>query len=282
MRFLLLMMAVSWFASPAAAALVESVVKVPVEVTDVHQRKHQHDITVTIFRDDARDRAPFLILNHGRAADAAGRAKLGRARYDRNAAYFVERGFAVFVPTRIGYGVTGGPDIEDSGPCNGKHYTVAFDIAAAENLPVIQYAKSRSYVIGDRGILVGQSVGGATTVALAARNIAGVAGAINFAGGAGGSPATRPDQPCAPDTLARTYADFGRTARISMLWLYSENDRFWGKDFPHKWFEGYTAQGAVAEFVQLPPSGTNGHSSFTDNPSAWRPHVERYLKSLGY
>lgn len=271
-----------WLMPCANSAVVEDVVQLPVEVVDRFHRAHRQTITLTVFRDDARDLAPFLILNHGRAANAERRAALGRARFGANAAYFVERGFAVFVPTRMGYGVTGGPDVEDSGPCNNKDYTIAFNIAAAQNLAVIDFAKSQPYVDGKRGVLVGQSVGGATTLALAARNIAGVLAGINFAGGGGGNPDTRPENPCAPQQLASTYADYGKTTRTPILWLYSENDRYWGKTLPREWFERYQAAGAAAEFVPLPAHGKDGHASFTANPRAWRPAVERFLKAQGF
>lgn len=281
MRLILLL--ITWLlACPALAALVEEVIQLPVQVTDREQRTHQHNMTLTVFRDDARERAPFLLINHGRAGSAAGRAQLGRARFRENAAYFVERGFAVFVPTRVGYGVTGGPDVEYSGPCGKRDFPPAFEAAAVQSLAVIQYAKAQPYVHAARGVVVGQSVGGATTVALAAKNIAGVVGAINFAGGSGGNPDARPDNPCSPHLLARTLTDYGKSARTPMLWLYSENDRFWGKALPRQWFEGYVAQGAPAEFVLLPPSGRDGHGSFTSNSAAWRPHVERFLKAHGF
>ncbi|MBM3342984.1 MAG: dienelactone hydrolase [Betaproteobacteria bacterium] len=270
--------------APAAwAALVEEVVRLPVQLVDRDGVSHQHTLTLTVFRDDARARSPFMIVNHGRSGAVERRAGMGRVRYSANAGYFVERGFAVFVPTRIGYGVTGGPDLEQSrGPCHDRDFAPGFDIAAAQNLVVIQYAKSQPFVDATRGVLVGQSVGGATTVALAAQNIAGVSAAINFAGGAGGNPAGRPNDPCSPRTLAQTYADYGKSARTPMLWLYSENDLYWGKTHPRLWFERYKANGAPAEFVQLPAHGEDGHSSFTRNPAAWRPQVERFLKSFGY
>lgn len=271
-----------WLAPWVNAAVVEDVVQLPVAVVDQFHRTHQQAITLTVFRDDTRDKAPFLILNHGRAPNAERRAALGRARFSANAAYFVERGFAVFVPTRVGYGVSGGPDVEDSGPCNNKDYTTAFNIAAAQNLSVIDYAKSQPYVDGARGVLVGQSVGGATTLALAAKNIAGVLAGINFAGGGGGNPDARPENPCAPQYLASTYASFGKATRVPMLWLYSENDRYWGKTLPREWFERYQAAGARAEFVPLPAHGKDGHTSFTANPGAWRPAVERFLKAQGF
>jgi hypothetical protein len=58
-------------------------------------------------------------VNHGRASGAEVRAKLGRVRYLTVAHHLVERGFAVFLPTRVGYGVTGGdPTLHPGRPCN--------------------------------------------------------------------------------------------------------------------------------------------------------------------
>ena len=263
------------------AALHEDIVQITVEVLDEHRNVHQQGITVTIFRDDTREKSPFLILNHGRAGTAEERLKLGRARYVANAQYFVTRGFAVFVPTRVGYGVSGGPDVEDTGACNNRDYPRGFEAAAAQSLAVLAYAKRQPYVDGTRGALIGQSFGGATTVALAAKNLDGVKAAINFAGGSGGNPTGRPENPCSPALLGRTYAEYGKTAKSPTLWLYSENDRYWGKVYPQEWFARYTGQGGIAQFIQLPPSGRDGHSSFTANPAAWKPHVESFMKSVG-
>jgi len=264
------------------AALVEEVVQISVSVRDAGDREVRHSITLTIFRDDTRTKSPFLILNHGRAGTAEGRARLGRARYADNAAYFVERGFAVFVPTRVGYGVTGGPDIEIRGACDNREFAPGFEAAAAQSLAVIAHAKSQTYVESRQGLLMGQSYGGATTVALAAKNIDGVQAAVNFAGGSGGNPVQRPENPCSPQVLERTYADYGKTARTPMLWLFSENDRFWGADYPRHWFAAYRAAGGAGEFVQLPAHGKDGHSGFTSNPNAWKPHFEAFLKSIGF
>lgn len=292
-------------AAPAAAALVEEIVQVDVQAKDIHQREHSQPITVTIFRDDERAQAPFLVINHGRAGTSAGRARLGRghidieqldalnrgtsagqarlgrARFPAVARYFVTKGFAVFVPTRIGYGVSGGPDVENSGPCNRRSFPEAFEAGAAQTLKVIEYARSRPYVNASKGILVGQSVGGAITIALSARTPEGVLAGINFAGGAGGNPEKRPEDPCSEPMLRGTLAQYGSTATMPTLWLYSENDRYWGKEKPRAWFEAYRAQGASAEFVQLPPYRENGHAIFVERPDAWRSAVEAFLLRVG-
>lgn len=266
----------------AHGALVEEIVQIPVEVTDMHWRTHRQSMTLTIFRDDGSPKSPFLILNHGRAVSVSGRAKMERARYSAVSAYFVGKGFTVFVPTRIGYGVTGGPDVENSGACDRKNYLPGYEAAAAQSMAAVEYAKSRGDVDANRGIVLGQSFGGVIAVALAARNIGGVLGAINFAGGGGGDPETRPGEPCSEYHLKELFADYGKKARTPMLWLYSQNDRYFGSEYPPRWFDAFKKQGGVAQYVQLPAHGKDGHGSFTSNPNAWKPHVEEFLKSIGF
>src|SRR3712207_4377143 len=89
-------------AAQPLAAIVEEVVEIPVKVVEPQGATVSRRITVTIFRDQDRPRAPFLILNHGRAPREVERAKLGRFRGSGNARYLVAKGFAVFAPTRLG------------------------------------------------------------------------------------------------------------------------------------------------------------------------------------
>lgn len=90
---------------------------------------------------------------------------------------------------------------------------------------------------------VGQSYGGMTAIATAARNIPGVVGAVSFSGGAGGNPAKSPNQPGRPDVLEDVYAGYGKATTIPTLWLYSENDKSFGAGYPKEWFEAYVKKG---------------------------------------
>src|SRR5262245_8167225 len=220
---------------PAAAnaKILQDTIEVPVQVVDAHGRNVKHSIKVATFHDDVRANAPFLILNHGRAGRPNQRAEMKIERYFQNAHYFVSRGFAVFIPTRIGYGLTGGPDVEDSGgDCRSKNYPPVYEAAARQSIAVIAYAKARPHVDPNKGIVMGQSFGGATAIALAAKKVPGVMAAVNFAGGGGGNPERRPQQPCGADRLGALFASYGATAKILTLWLYSENDQFWGPTLP--------------------------------------------------
>jgi len=270
----------------ACAGLREELIDLPVTASSIYGRSYSGTIKVVVWRDDARERSPFMLLNHGRPSSPADMAKMGTVKYSDNSRYFVGLGFAVFVPTRMGYGVSGGEDLEYSGGCSDKRYVPAYEAAAQQSLQLIEYARSRPYVDAARGLVVGQSYGGMTSAALAAKNPAGVVAAVNFAGGGGGDPKGRPGNPCRADLLEALYAQYGTTARIPTLWLYSENDRYWGKDRPRTWFAAFTAKGAPAEFVQLPALppelGDDGHATFTRHPSAWRPPFEAFLRQQGF
>ena len=266
----------------ASAALREDIVRLPAQLPGATGSLHPVTLVVTVWRDDARERSPFLILSHGRAGSAPARERLGRARYPVNAAWFVERGFAVVVPTRAGYGATGGPDLEAAGRCDAMDFPVRFGAGAANIEAVLRWVRAQPWADAERGLLVGQSFGGASSLALAARDPPGILGVVNFAGGGGGDPEARPEEPCSAEALGRTMAGYGGAIRVPALWLYSENDRYWGPVKPRRWFEGFREQGALARFVALPPVGTDGHGVFTAMPSAWHPAVEGFLRHLGF
>lgn len=266
----------------AHAAPREQVVELPVTAANARGQSVTHPIKLTIFRDDAVARAPFLILQHGRPARAEEFVKMARVRYADNARYFVGKGFVVLVPTRIGYGVTNGPDIEDSGGCQSKNYPPVYEATAQHTLQILAYARTLPFVDGERGIAVGQSFGGTAAITIAAKNTPGVVAAVNFAGGGGGNPTNRPGDPCRADQLRKLFAGYGATARIPTLWLYSENDKYFGREYPQEWFKAFVAAGGKGEFVQLPAHGEDGHGSFTRNPAAWRPAFEDFLRRNGF
>jgi dienelactone hydrolase len=282
-----LLLGIACAAHTACARLVEEVVDVPVTVRNSYGAEFSRPIKLTVWRDDTRKASAFLVLNHGRPAQPGDMAKMGRQRYTDNSTYFVSRGFAVFVPTRMGYGPTGGEDVEFSGSdCGARNFPPAYEAAAEQSLRVIDYARAQSYVDPARGLVVGQSFGGATAIALAAKNPQGVVAAVNFAGGGGGNPTGRPERPCSEERLRAMFAGYGKSAKLPTLWLYSENDRYWGKENPQRWFEGFVKAGGKGEFVQLPPlmppKGEDGHATFTRDPEVWRAAFEQFLKKIGF
>ncbi len=270
-------------AGRAGAAPVEQVLSVPVTVRDIAGREVSQPIVVTLTVDDATPAPrPLLVISHGRPPDAAERASMGRSFYADNAAWFARLGFAVAVPVRVGYGPSGGPDVENAGPCTNMQHRAVFDAAAQQGWAVIEALRRRPDVVPDRTVILGQSVGGAATVALAALKPPGVVAAINFAGGGGGNPRTRPQDPCSPWGLAQAFGDYGKTARVPMLWIYTENDRFFGARVPFEWFDEFTVVGGNGEFLRLLPFGEDGHNLFRLGLPVWKPHVLGFLRAHGF
>ncbi|HEX3140068.1 MAG TPA: dienelactone hydrolase, partial [Rhizobacter sp.] len=134
----LLLLAGGLIAGAAAARVGESQIDVPVSVKDGYRKTLEQPIKVTLFVDDETPAPrPILVINHGRAVTAEERAALGRARYSEISKYFARLGFLVAVPTRIGYGVSGGEDLEDSGACQNKRYPPGYLAAARQTLQVL-------------------------------------------------------------------------------------------------------------------------------------------------
>lgn len=267
----------------AQAKLLETTIKVPVKASNAYGKVTVQDAVVTLFVDDAAPKPyPIALINHGRAAHAEQRAKMGRSTAITNARWLASMGFMVVVPTRLGYGVTGGDDVEDSGDCKAKNYPPGYEAAATQTLQVLAAVRLRPDVLPDRTLVLGQSYGGTTAVAVAAKNPPGVLATLNFSGGGGGNPETQPQQPCGPNRLKSMFATYGETARIPTLWVYTENDQWMGAIYPREWFEAFKAKGGVGEFVQFPPNGKDGHGLFTQDPDVWRPKVLEFLRANGY
>lgn len=268
--------------SPPLPTINEGVERVPVSVLLENGSYASGELVVTVFRPAGAGRHPLIVINHGRAGDADGRRKLGRARFSVAAKFFNDAGFVVAVPVRLGYGVTGGPDLEYEGACRDRKFTPIFDYAAIQIVQVIRAMSQRPDVDASNVVVLGQSVGGGATVALAAQNPPGVRAAINFAGGAGGDPVASPERSCRPERLQTAYAEYGSATRVPMLWVYTENDLYWGPEWPARWAHAYNEAGGHATFVRMGPDGANGHSLFAHSPQKWKPIVADYLRALGY
>jgi dienelactone hydrolase len=271
-------------AAPAAhAKLVEEIIKVPVKASNGYGKVTEQEAVVTVFYDDTTAKPrPIAIINHGRAPKPEQRAAFGRSTSITNARWLASMGFLVAVPTRIGYGVTGGEDLEDTGDCNRKNYPPGYEAAAAQTLQVLAAMRQRPDALPDRTLVLGQSFGGATAITVAAKAPPGVLAAINFAGGGGGNAETQPQRPCGTSRLKAMFATYGETARIPTLWVYTENDQWMGPAYPREWFEAFKAQGGIGEFALFPPNGKDGHGLFTQAPDVWRPKALEFLKANGY
>jgi dienelactone hydrolase len=262
----------------------ETVDKVPVTVTLLSGKTYTGQMIVTHYRPEGPGPFPIVIFNHGRSAAKEKRAMPPRERYTSVARYWIRRGFAVFVPTRLGYGDSGtDPDPEYSGRnCDNRNFGVPLAAMLKAIGATAELAKTLPWADTKRLIIMGQSYGGFGSIGASAENRAGLIAAINFAGGGGGNPDRHPMQPCSPAQIASLYNNIGKHATVPTLWLYAENDQYWGPEWPRKWHAAYVKDGGRAELATFPAVGADGHALIRGGFRLWRPVVDRFIGKLGF
>jgi dienelactone hydrolase len=233
---------------------------------------------VLVLRPPGEDRRPLVVINHGSPTNPAQRPAM-RPGFRAAAEWFLKRGQIVALPLRRGYGATGGDWAEAYGRCEAPDYVRAGLESAKDIAAALDYLAAQPFVAPEPAVVVGQSAGGWAALALASRNPPTVAAVVNFAGGRGGYKDNRPSSNCAPDRLVDGAREFGRTARIPTLWIYTQNDLFFGPSLSARMADAFRSAGGVAEYLLLPPFGKDGHTLFgaADGVERWAPFVERFL-----
>lgn len=270
-------------AEQLARDMREEIVRIPVTVKSLYGREETKPMAITIYRPPGEGPFPLLVFNHGRAVPEK-RASQGRYHPDMAARYFTGKGFAVLVPTRIGYWETYGDfDPEDTGGSNSPRFDGFVEAVYAQVMATVAYAKTLPYVDASRWLVGGQSAGGHTSVVVVSKAPVGLIGGINFAGGSGGNPTTRPGQPYAPQAVENLWGSLATTAKAPMLWLYWPNDKYWGADVPKAWHKAWTSHGGQAEFPVFAASpGEEGHHGLDEDMDHWLPLVDKFLGQLGF
>ncbi|WP_085317221.1 alpha/beta hydrolase family protein [Derxia lacustris] len=248
------------------------------------------EMVAQVYRPDGPGPFPVLVFSHGRVGTAFERLHMKQPLPAARVREWLQRGYAVVAPFRPGYGETGGADAESSGArhdadgsCTARPDPSRTALAGRRAmLAAIDWVRAQPWAQADRLLLEGQSAGGLTTVALCAANPPGVVGCINFAGGAGGSPATQ-GRVCSPELLEALYGEFGRTTRLPNVWLYSANDQYWGEAAPRSWHAAFAAGGSPTTFIALPAlPGADGHLAFYRGPRLWRAPLADWLMRNGF
>jgi dienelactone hydrolase len=221
--------------TPLRADLNEAVHFIPVTVTGLHGLTRSGLFIVTSYHPSGTGPFPAIVYSHGRMVSDADRAKPLRKTEHDIAAFWVRRGFAFFIPTRLGYGATGvEPDIEEVGGCDGADYGPAAQVTLTQVLATIKFAQSQAFVDPNRTVLIGNSAGGLAMIIASGTSLpSGIVMLLNFAGGAGGG-VKGVGIPCNERNIRLLITQAGKTARLPMLWIYASNDRFWGADLPVK------------------------------------------------
>ncbi|MBI1774299.1 MAG: dienelactone hydrolase family protein [Proteobacteria bacterium] len=236
-------------------------------------------LETVLVRLDEPGRHPLALINHGSPRSASERPGMTALSLVPQAMEFARRGWAAAIVMRRGYASSGGAWAEDYGGCRSPDYQQAGRIAAGDLKAAIAHLASLPEIDGERIISVGVSAGGYATVALTADPPPGLKAAISFAGGRGSLAA---DEVCRADLQAQAFGSFGERSRVPMLWVYAENDHFFGPAVATAFKDAFVSAGGLVEFVKPPAFGEDGHRLFSAAGIAqWTPLVDQFLKAHG-
>jgi dienelactone hydrolase len=236
-----------------------------VPTPDPHTAAH-----AVLYRPPGEGPFPLAVIAHASTQNVLRRAQMPQPEYRALSAWLVARGFAVLVPERLGHGATGGRYLEDQGGCREADYISAGRATGNSIMAALDYLRGQPFVGREGAVIVGHSAGAWGALALAGENPPGVSVIIAFSPGRGGHADDAPDQVCAPHTLVRSAAAFGRGARIPVTWLVAANDTYFSPDLSRQLADAFRAGGGRVDFRVLAASGSEGH---------WLAETEAGIKS---
>ena len=204
---------------------------------------------------------PLVIMNHGVSMSPTGRSFFPLVEFRDAAKWFAKQGYLVVAPVGTGYGAAAidipehglyGPFFSKVGKCSNPNFRAPGLAVAQVDLWIIDYMTAERRIVPKDVIVVGQSAGGWASIALSSLNPPQVKAIIIFAAGRGGRVDGKPNNNCAPDRLVEATGEFGHTSRVPMLWIYIENDTFFGPALSKHMIFGIAAgrgKGLVHAFV---------------------------------
>jgi dienelactone hydrolase len=235
-------------------------------------RNHQARLETTVFQPNGPGPFPLIIINHGK--DPGHPNLQPRDRFYHMAHAFVARGYAVMVPMRQGFANSTGRYRDRGCDMTANGYTQAEDIR-----DTLEYARSRKWIDADHIVIAGQSYGGLATMALGTRELPGVRGLINFAGG------LRDDSNnCGwRSSLVSAFAEYGAQNKIPSLWMYGQNDSLFGPELVARMHDAFEQAGGKARLVEYAPFKRDAHGMLAsrDGQKVWLEDTMRFLDQVG-
>lgn len=235
-------------------------------------------LEVVLFRPLEDGRYPTVVFHHGSTGNGSDPSLFGLTFTNKAIArHFVDRGWMVVFPQRRGRGKSDG--LYDEGfKTDRSSYSCREDLAlggaarALQDLDFItDWIRSRADVDTTRMLVGGSSRGGILSVAHVAQRPEVYLGAVNFVGGwiAEGCGDYR--------AVNRTLFVDGAAFPGPSLWLYGENDSFYGLPYSRSNFDAFVAAGGLGSMVEFTRSaGLNGHFVIND-PELWERTMDEFL-----
>jgi dienelactone hydrolase len=213
----------------------------------------------------ATGRLPIALITHGKNATAAENQSFRADMMLPQARDFAARGWLAVAVIRRGYGLSDGiPGVPRAAAymsCQNADLVRGFELEADDLDGALKAVAARPDADGTRAIAVGQSLGGGTVLAFAARQPAGLVGVVNVSGGV---LRTDANGVCDHADLVAAMASFGGRTRVPSLWLYAENDSLFPPALVTRMREAYAEAGGRPELRMFPAVLYDGHRLFAD------------------
>lgn len=235
------------------------------------------ELRVRLVLPDGDGPFPLAVINHGSPRLASERPGITDPKFRQLVGWFVDRGYAVALPLRRGYGPDGGLWNETFGTCDDPDYVSAGLETAKDIEAAIEGLRERDDIMQKATVVVGHSAGGWGTLALASLNPRDVKAYINFSGGRGGHYDDRPELNCNADALVDAAESYGETSRKPTLWLYAENDPYFPPSLAERMHAAFTDAGGKARFRMLPAFEDDGHLLAVEGQDVWGPVLGKFL-----
>jgi dienelactone hydrolase len=249
-------------------------IAIPLTTRDAAGVPHTIQLEATLYRPARVGRLPLVIFKHGSTGPGVIPPSL-TLRYEAQAHYFLQRGYAVLSPMRKGRGRSEGTYAE---PYQCNTTAVATGVASAmEDVDgVLEFMLHQSYVDTDQLLLAGISRGGYWSVVYAGNGKyrGRLKGVINFVGGWMGDG-------CGTDLNSPGYTDAAPHISFPTLWLYATGDAYYSPQAIQGYVRAYTAAGGRAQVTLYDTVPGNGHR-LPMFVSLWKPAVDQYLAAIGF
>lgn len=259
-------------AVPAPAVLQTVQLTGQVRMIPVISGGHNVVLETTLYLPPGVGPFPVLIMNHGKAGGDPHLQE--RDRFVAISREFVRRGYAVIIPMRTGFAHSGGHYLDTACNMTQNGQMQADDIAG-----VVAYLGQQPWADRTRILIGGQSHGGLAALAYGSRDVTGIRGLINFAGGLR-SDAGHCDWKAA---LVQTFTQYGATSRVPGIWFYGANDSFFNPALAAALYHAFTGAGGNARLIAFDAFRQDAHmlGGSREGVRIWWPETERFLTRIG-
>ena len=259
---------IAGLADPAAAQSVDPTLNESVQMITLPGTSTA--LETTIYRPDGTGPFPLAVISH---SHHTGDPKdQDRFRPTTAVRYLLQRGYAVVVPMRRGFSKSGGWAVSRGCDFDGNAKKQAEDVAG-----VLEYVSTQGWADKSSVIAIGYSHGGLATLALGTLAVPGLKGTVNFAGGARNTECVSWQYHLAADA-----AELSKGNHVPSLWIYGDNDSFFG-DVYRAMFDQYKAAGGNATLVSVGNFAADAHYLFVaeEGRNLWEPELTKFLRALG-